>query len=118
MSTVRPPRRRGRTWAQRIVLVLGVAVVLTCTASAVAAAYFGFRWSQIDRVDGIDIAAAAAGEPANYLIVGTDSPAGTADDDPDASGSAGAGAPGCHCTATTMLLRVDPPEPPARPLPL
>src|SRR3546814_14786968 len=60
MSTVRPPRRRGRTWAQRIVLVLGVAVVLTCTASAVAAAYFGFRWSQIDRVDGIDIAAAAA----------------------------------------------------------
>src|SRR3546814_12946916 len=91
MSTVRPPRRRGRTWAQRIVLVLGVAVVLTCTASAVAAAYFGFRWSQIDRVDGIDIAAAAAGEPANYLIVGTDSRAGIDADDPDASGFLGDG---------------------------
>src|SRR3546814_12177018 len=104
MSTVRPPRRRGRTWAQRIVLVLGVAVVLTCTASAVAAAYFGFSWSQIERVDGIDIAAPAAGERATYLTAGPASPAGRDVDKPDASGFAADCETGCDCTDPTKLL--------------
>lgn len=103
-------RVRGRSWAQRAVIFVGVVVVLGSGASAVAAGYFGFRLSQIDRVKGIEIAAAAAGEPANYLLVGTDSRQGIDADDPDSEGFLGDGERGCDCTDTIMVLRVDPQE--------
>jgi LCP family protein required for cell wall assembly len=92
------------------VLLTGVFVVLGCGASAVAAGYFGLRFSQIDRVSDIEIAAARAGEPANYLLVGTDSREGLDPDDPDSSGFLGDGETGCDCTDTIMVLRVDPKE--------
>jgi polyisoprenyl-teichoic acid--peptidoglycan teichoic acid transferase len=93
-----------------VVLVLGTIVVLACTAGAVAAGYLGLRFSQIDRVEDIAIAEAAAGEPANYLLVGTDSREGIDEDDPDAGGFLGDGQRGCDCTDTIMVLRVDPEE--------
>jgi LCP family protein required for cell wall assembly len=80
-------------------------VVVVCAASAVVAGYFGVRLAQIDRVDDIDIAAAEAGEPANFLLVGTDSRAGL---DPDLAGFTDDGQTGCDCTDTIMVLRVDP----------
>jgi LCP family protein required for cell wall assembly len=86
----------------------GSFVVLACTVGALAAGYFGLRFSQIDRVSDIEIAAAEAGEPANYLLVGTDSREGLDPDDPDSSGFLGDGATGCDCTDTIMVLRVDP----------
>lgn len=92
-------------------LATGAAVVVMSTVSAAAAAYFGLRLAQIDRVDGIDIAAAPPGEPSNYLLVGTDSREGL---DPDLSGFAEDGETGCNCTDTIMLLRVDPEERQAR----
>jgi len=108
MSTSRDPRARRRSWAQRGVLLAGSLIVLASTAGAVAAGYFGVRLSQIDRVDDIDITAAAAGEPANYLLVGTDSREGIDAEDPDSQGFLGDGEVGCDCTDTIMLLRVDP----------
>jgi LCP family protein required for cell wall assembly len=105
MSPARPPRVRGRTWPQRLVLVAGATVVLGCAAAATAAGYFGLRLAQIDRVRGIDVAGAAAGEPANYLLVGTDSRQGL---DPDLAGFTDDGEAGCDCTDTIMVLRVDP----------
>ena len=100
----------GRTWPQRLMLVAGVLVVLSCTTAAGAAAYFGLRYSQIDRVEDIALRAAESGEPANYLIVGTDSRAGLDPDDPDAGGLIGDGETGCNCTDTIMVVRVDPDE--------
>src|SRR5688572_31662482 len=103
------PRSRtphGRTWAQRIVVAVGVLVVLGCASAAGAAAYFGLRFSSIDRVDNIALEAIEKGEPANYLIVGTDSRAGLDPEDPDAGGLLGGGKPGCNCTDTIMDLRV------------
>ncbi|MGQ0433530.1 MAG: LCP family protein [Microthrixaceae bacterium] len=105
MLPSRTPRARGRTWPQRLVLAAGSLTVVACSASALAIGYFGVRFAQIDRVDGIDIAGAAAGEPANYLIVGSDSRKGL---DPDVQGFADDGETGCNCTDTIMLLRVDP----------
>ena len=105
MTPARPLYARGRTWPQRLVLCTGVLVVLVCAASATAAGYFGLRFAQIDRVGGIDISAAAAGEPANYLLVGTDSREGL---DPDTAGFSDDGQTGCDCTDTIMVLRVDP----------
>lgn len=104
------PRARGRTWPQRLVLVAGACVVVACAAGAAAAGYFGLRLSQIDRVTDIDIAAARAGEPANYLLVGTDSREGLDPEDPDTAGFTGDGETGCDCTDTIMVLRVDPQE--------
>jgi len=83
----------------------GVMVVLVSVATAAAAGYFGLKLAQIDRVRNIRIAGAAAGEPANYLIVGTDSRKGL---DPDAAGLSDDGETGCDCTDTIMVLRVDP----------
>jgi LCP family protein required for cell wall assembly len=110
MMPARSPRAPGRSWPQRLVLVAGSFVVLACAASAVAAGYFGLRFSQIDRVKDIDIAAARAGEPANYLLVGTDSRQGLDPNDPDTAGFTGDGQTGCDCTDTIMVLRVDPQE--------
>ncbi len=104
------PRARGRTWPQRLVLVAGACVVVASAAGAAAAGYFGLRLSQIDRVTDIEIAAAAAGEPANYLLVGTDSREGLDPEDPDTAGFTGDGQTGCDCTDTIMVLRVDPQE--------
>jgi LCP family protein required for cell wall assembly len=96
---------RARSWPQRLVLLAGVGTVLVAVLAAGGAAYFGLRLSQIDRVDGIDISGAAPGEPANYLLVGSDSREGL---DPDLSGFSDDGESGCDCTDTIMLLRVDP----------
>jgi LCP family protein required for cell wall assembly len=105
-----PPRPTGsrRTWAQRFVLVLGVLVVLGCATAAAGTAYFGLRFAQIDRVEDIALRAAEKGQPANYLIVGTDSRAGLDPEAPDAGGFLGGGEQGCDCTDTIMILRVDP----------
>jgi LCP family protein required for cell wall assembly len=101
------PRRPipGRTWPQRLVIVAGVLTVLVSGLAAAGAGYFGLRLSQIERVDDIDIAGAPPGEPANFLLVGTDSREGL---DPDLSGFSEAGETGCDCTDTIMVLRVDP----------
>lgn len=99
------PRAHGRTWPQRLVIITGSMVVLACVAGATAAGYLGLRFSQIDRVGDIEISAAAAGQPANFLLVGTDSREGL---DPDLSGFTDDGQTGCNCTDTIMVLRVDP----------
>jgi LCP family protein required for cell wall assembly len=91
-------------------VALGVVVVLGCATAGAGAAYFGLRFAQIDRVDGIALREAAKGEPQNYLIVGTDSRAGLDPDDPDAGGFLGDGEQGCNCTDTIMVVRVDPDE--------
>ncbi len=80
-------------------------MVAVCTVAAGSGAYFGLRFGQISRVGNIQIAAAKAGEPANYLIVGTDSRKGL---DPDSAGLTDDGETGCDCTDTIMILRVDP----------
>lgn len=99
-------RARRRTWPQRLVVVLGCAIVTLCVGSAAVAGYFGARFGQIDRVDDITLQEQAAGEPANFLLVGTDSREGLDPTDPDAGGFLGDTE--CNCTDTIMVLRVDP----------
>lgn len=98
------PRRR--TWPQRVVLLVGTLVVLGSVVGASTVGYFGVRIGQIQRVDDVALQAAAAGEPTNLLIVGTDSRDGIDAADPDAGGFLGDA--GCDCTDTIMVLRIDP----------
>jgi LCP family protein required for cell wall assembly len=102
--------RRARTWPQRLLIAIGVVAVLGCATAGAGAAYFGLRFAQIDRVEGIALEVAAKGAPQNYLIVGTDSREGLDPRDPDAAGFLGGGEQGCNCTDTIMVVRVDPDE--------
>lgn len=106
MTSPSPLRARRRTWPQRLVVLVGSVVVAFCVGTAAVAGYIGIRFGQIDRVSDLDLHERAAGEPANYLLVGTDSREGIDPDDPDAGGFLGD--TGCDCTDTIMVLRVDP----------
>lgn len=108
MTAAHHLRARRRTWPQRLVIVIGCLVITLCVGSAAVAGYFGVRFGQIDRVDDITLQEQAAGEPANFLLVGTDSREGLDPNDPDAGGFLGDTA--CECTDTIMVLRVDPKE--------
>lgn len=97
---------RGRTWPQRVMVTVGCLIIAVSLGGATVAGYIGIRYGQIDRVSDITLQSKAAGEPANYLLVGTDSREGIDPTDPDSGGFLGDG--GCECTDTIMVLRVDP----------
>lgn len=100
-----PPSRGTRSWPQRLVVSVGALLVVLSLGAATVAGYIAVRYGQIDRVDDLTLQAQAAGEPANYLLVGTDSREGLDPTDPDAGGFLGDA--GCDCTDTIMVLRVD-----------
>lgn len=100
------PRARRRTWPQRCIVLVGSLTVMVCVATAGVAAYVGVRYEQIDRVNDLDLEALPPGEPANFLLVGTDSREGIQPTDPESG--AFLGDTGCDCTDTIMVLRVDP----------
>ena len=106
MTPAHQIRARGRTWPQRAILVVGCLIVTACLGSAAAAGYLGLRFGQIDRVEDIEVAAREVGEPANFLLVGTDTREGIDPNDPDSAGFLGDEA--CNCTDMIMVLRVDP----------
>ena len=99
--------RQRRTWPQRLLITLNIGVI---AASLVAAGGLGYLNVKLEQVPRIDLARqlaeepADAGEPRNYLLVGTDSAAGYDEDDPRAAGRENLGV----LSDTIMLLRVDP----------
>src|SRR4051812_25766198 len=101
----RPSRSGHRTWPQRLVLLVGLIVVFGCTAAAAGTAWLGLSFAHIKRIKNIALTETVSGQPANYLIVGTDSRAGIDPKDPDAQAFLGGGERGCGCTDTIMVLR-------------
>jgi LCP family protein required for cell wall assembly len=98
-GAARPRRRRRRNWPQRLVLTAGCVVTVVCLAGASVAGYALVRWYGVDRVD-VDVEEAAAGEPVNILLVGSDDRAGEgADQEAAVSGKR---------TDTIMVMRIDP----------
>ena len=75
------PRSR-RTWPERLLLALGVALVVGIAGTAVGVAYGAWRLGQVETYD-IDLPDVASGDPANFLIVGSDSRESVASDDPN-----------------------------------
>jgi LCP family protein required for cell wall assembly len=92
------PRPR-RSWRQRVVLTVLSSIVIVCLAGASVGGYVLVKYNSIDRV-GLDLDAAAKGEPENFLIVGSDSRE-------KASASEAASVSGKR-SDTIMVLRVDP----------
>jgi LCP family protein required for cell wall assembly len=85
--------RRKRTWPQRTILGVGLALIVVCMLGASVAGYTLVKYNSIDRDDNLDgLPSAAKGEPENYLIVAIDTREGH----------------GSVNTDTIMVLRVDP----------
>jgi polyisoprenyl-teichoic acid--peptidoglycan teichoic acid transferase len=96
-----PPLRRRprRSWRQRVVLTMLSSIVIVCLAGASVGGYVLVKYNSIDRV-GLDLDAAAKGEPENFLIVGSDSR--------ENSSAGEAASVSGKRSDTIMVLRVDP----------
>jgi LCP family protein required for cell wall assembly len=81
-----------RSWLQRLVLTVGVALVACCLLGASVAGYALVKFESIDRVGVDNFDAAPPGEPENYLIVAPDYREGQE----------------TRNTDTIMVVRVDP----------
>jgi LCP family protein required for cell wall assembly len=99
------PRSR-RTWSERILLALGIALVVACAGTAVGVAYGVWKFGQVETYD-IDLPDVASGDPANFLVVGSDSRENVADGDANA-GAFLDGTSAGRRSDTILIVRVDP----------
>src|SRR3989442_1433987 len=110
MTAPQAPVRLRRTWPQRLLIVFNVFCILGALTTAVGLAYVKQSVGEIQRVRlGNSLrppAQVAAGKAQNYLIVGVDSGAGLAPNDPVNIGRAELG--GTLRSDTIMVLRLDP----------
>jgi LCP family protein required for cell wall assembly len=90
--------RGRRTWPQRLILGAGISLVVVALLGLGGVAYVVRSLGNIDRYDDLGVDAVAAGEPRNYLVVGSDSRADT-DEFGDVSGQR---------SDTIMVVRLDP----------
>jgi polyisoprenyl-teichoic acid--peptidoglycan teichoic acid transferase len=101
-----------RSLGQRALIAAGALLTFVLLLSAAGASYLNVRFGQISRFD-IAIDQAEAGQPRNYLLVGSDTRDGLDPDDPedaqffDDEGTFTEGI-GVQRTDTIMVLRVDP----------
>jgi LCP family protein required for cell wall assembly len=92
------PRLR-RTWRQRCLLGAGASIASVSLLASAVVGYGWYQWRRVDRV-GVDTDDAPAGEPVNFLLVGSDSREG--------EGAGEAAAVQGKRTDTIMVLRLDP----------
>lgn len=103
IDDVEPPRPRGRllrrSWRQRVLIALGILLAVTFGAAAAVVAYAWNLLGDIGRIDDLSVDSAPAGEPENYLIVGSDSRANGNGEFGDLEGQR---------SDTIMVARIDP----------
>ncbi len=83
-----------RSWGQRVVLTVGCMFVVACLGGVSLAGYTLVKYNSIQRYDDLDVDPVPAGDPENYLVVGSDV----------REGHDG------RLTDTIMVVRVDPGE--------
>lgn len=109
MAAPRPKLRR--TWPQRLLLGVNCVLVVACLGAAFTLSTFEKKFAEVDTV-AIDSATAKAidvDKPRNILIIGTDSAANLAEDDPVQNGREGE-----RLADVIMILRIDPANESAR----
>ncbi len=98
--------RSRRTWPQRLVLIFGVLAVMGCLGGSFGVAYFGYKYDKVTKY-GLALPAADPGGPTNFLVVGSDSRAAVAKNDPN-SGAFLDGTASGKRSDTILIVRVDP----------
>jgi LCP family protein required for cell wall assembly len=106
-------RRRPlhRSWVERILLTAGVVATTGCLLVAGVLTWALQKFEAIETVEIASVEQAAAGEPSNWLLVGTDSREGIDEDDPNADvfiGGDPSQLPSGKRTDTMIVARVDP----------
>jgi LCP family protein required for cell wall assembly len=96
----RAGRRPRRSWVERSVLGLGIVIVVLALGAGAVAAWLVRSLGEIDRYEELSVDGAPAGEPENYLVVGSDSRSAASD------GEQGM-VPGQR-SDTIMVVRLDP----------
>lgn len=112
MKPARTPHRASRTWGQRLLLITGCVLTVVALTAAGVVAWAGYKMRQIDRED-VVLDELVEDGPANFLVVGSDSRAGS---DPDRPGGRAEERPAL--ADTIMVVRVDPEATAARVLSL
>lgn len=105
------PRRHRRTWVERVLLTFGVIATTACLLVAGVMAWALQKFEAIETVEIASVEEAVAGEPSNWLLVGTDSRDGIDADDPNAGvfvGGDPSELPTGKRTDTMIIARVDP----------
>ena len=101
----RPAIRQRRV--PRWLVVVGVGLLMLVLLAGAGGAWGLWSFSRFQRTD-LDLAAAAAGEPRNYLVIGSDSREGLDRSDPDAAVLVGGETPGGRRSDSMEVVRVDP----------
>lgn len=105
------PRRLRRTWVERTLVAFGVIATTGCLLAAGVMAWALQKFEAIETVEIPSIEEAVAGEPSNWLLVGTDSREGIDADDPNSGvfiGGDPSELPTGKRTDTMIIARVDP----------
>lgn len=105
------PRRLRRTWVERILVTFGVIATTGCLLVAGVMAWALQKFEAIETVEIASVQEAMAGEPSNWLLVGTDSREGITADDPNSGvfiGGDPSELPTGKRTDTMIIARVDP----------
>lgn len=100
--------RRRRSWPQRLLISFNVFVVVGALVCAAGLGYLNLKLSKLHRVtvsQALTSPGSAPTKPQNYLLVGTDSDAGLAANDPAVQGR---GSVTGQRSDTIMLLHIDP----------
>jgi len=99
-----------RTWLQRAVLVAGVLATTACVSAGGFVLTRYMRFGELVRFGDqeVDVEEAPPGEPANYLIVGSDSRANVDPNDPDFADVLPNSSVGGTRSDTIIVARVDP----------
>lgn len=102
-----PPRR---TWGQRAVLAAGSLLTVAALGAATLVVSVYAKLGELVRftADEVDVEDAVAGEPENYLIVGSDSRENVDPDDPNFSDVLPNSSVGGQRADTIIVARVDP----------
>lgn len=96
------PQRARRSGRQRTVLGALALLFVLLVGAVTLAGYALIEWGRVDRYTDLDVDAAPAGEPENYLVVGSDTREGaSADEAAEVTG---------RRSDTIMIVRIDPQE--------
>lgn len=105
------PKRPRRSWVERTLLTFGSIATVGCLLVASVLAWALQAFEAIETVEIDSVEQAVAGEPSNWLLVGTDSREGIDEDDPGAGvfiGGDPSELPTGKRTDTMIIARVDP----------
>jgi LCP family protein required for cell wall assembly len=100
--------RLRRTWPQRLVIALGIFLVAMLVMTATGVGYVYWKTGKLPHIVGLPVTEAAPGEPANYLVVGSDSRDVVDQNDPNADAFFGEEGYEGKRSDTIMVARIDP----------